>query len=75
MINIGDLVRCRSLDQKVGLVVDKRISDEGVNISMHTKHLLGNYPRVYYVFFAGVGKMGPYHETDLILQQSHSFNH
>jgi len=71
MINVGDLVRCRKdTVSRIGLVVDKKISNEGVNVSMHTKHLLSTYPKVYYVFFSGTGKSGPYHETDLILQQS-----
>lgn len=65
---IGDLVGCRSHDHKIGLVVDKRISNEGLNISMHVRHILSNYKQVYYVFFSDLGKTGPHLEDDLYLQ-------
>jgi len=73
MINLGDLVKCRDLGQKVGLVVDKKISNEGLANSYHTRHVLSTYPYVYYVYFSGIGKSGPYHESDLSLQQSSHF--
>lgn len=69
MFNVGDLVKCRDQGQKIGLVVDRKISNEGLTISMHTSHLLSSYSRVYYVYFSGCGRSGPYHETDLFLQQ------
>jgi len=67
---IGDLVKCKLKDHKLGLVVDKKMPNEGLSISMHARHLLEVYQRVYYVYFSGEGKKGPYHETDLILAQS-----
>ena len=70
-IEVGDLVRRRGFDPKVGIVVDKRISNEGLTSSMHVRHMINSYPRVFYVYFSGEGKVGPYHETDLYLQQSH----
>jgi hypothetical protein len=69
MICIGDLVKCRHLGQKVGLVLEKKISNEGLSDSEHAKHLLGIYPQVFYVFFSGLGRTGPYHENELLLQQ------
>ena len=69
MISIGDLVKCRGQGQKIGLVLDKKISNEGLTTSMHTKHLLSSYSKVYYIYFSGLGKVGPYYETDLMLQQ------
>lgn len=68
--NIGDLVTCRSHGEKIGLIVDKRISNEGVSFSMHTRHVLNLYPSVYYIFFSGEGKTGPYLESELKLYHS-----
>ena len=65
-IRVGDLVK---LGQKLGLVVDQKISNEGLNSSMHVRHILSTYPQVYYVLFPGEGRSGPYHETDLKIQQ------
>lgn len=65
---IGDLVCCRTLDHKVGLVVAKKMSNEGLNISMHAQHILNSYKQVYYVFFSELGKTGPHLEDDLFLQ-------
>ena len=70
MIDVGDLVNCRDYGQRIGLVVDKRMSNEGLECSMHTRHLLNIYSKVYYVFFSGLGRTGPHHEADLVLQQS-----
>jgi hypothetical protein len=55
--------------QKVGIVVDRRLPSEGLNSSMHVRHMIGVYPQVYYVFFSGEGTAGPYYEGDLTLQQ------
>ena len=63
-------MRCRNHGQKLGVVIDKKISNEGLINSMHVRHMLNSYPQVYYVFFSEEGKTGPYHETDLTLQQS-----
>lgn len=67
---IGDLVTCRSKGSKVGIVVDRKISCGGLSMSEHVKHMLSIYPHVYYVYFSGEGKTGPYHETEVLLQQS-----
>lgn len=69
-INVGDLVICKNLGLKLGVIVDKKNSNDGLNKSMHTKHLLSNYPKVYYVYLSGEGKIGPIYENDLSLQQS-----
>lgn len=69
-INIGDLVRCNKNDRKLGLVVDRKLSNQGLVSSKHVQHLLKCYQSVYYVYFSGEGKLGPYHESDLSLQQS-----
>ena len=69
-LSIGDLVVCREKGPKIGLVVDKRISTEGLTNSMHVRHMLNSYSQVYYVYFSGEGKLGPYHETELKIQQS-----
>lgn len=68
-LNIGDLVKCRTHGQKIGIVVDKRLSNEGLTNSMHTRHLIKTYPLVYYIYFSGEGKLGPYHETEVSIQQ------
>jgi hypothetical protein len=68
-IDIGDLVKCRG-GTKVGLVVDKKPSNEGLDLSMHVRHLIDRYPNVYYVYFSEEGKTGPFHKADLTLQQS-----
>jgi hypothetical protein len=68
-INVGDLVQSRN-DKKIGLVVEKKLPNEGLNCSMHVRHMIDNYPRVYYVLFSDEGRSGPFHETDLMLRQS-----
>lgn len=69
-IEVGDLVQCRNHGKKLGLVVDRKISNQGLINSKHAQHLLDVYQKVYYVYFSGEGKLGPYHESDLSLQQS-----
>lgn len=70
-IKIGDLVKCRDINQQIGIVIDKRISNEGLVSSMHVRHMINNcYPQVYYVYFSDGEKAGPFHEADLFLQQS-----
>lgn len=61
---------CREHGQKVGIVVDKKPCNEGLTKSVHTRHILNTYQNVYYVFFSGEGRWGPFHATDLTLQQS-----
>jgi hypothetical protein len=69
-ISIGDLVLSRNHGKKIGIVVDKRISNEGLTSSMHVRHMINSYPQVFYVYFSEEGRVGPLHETDLFLQQS-----
>ena len=69
-INIGDLVRCRSHGKKIGIIVDKRLSNQGLDTSMHVRHIVKMYPSVYYIYFSGEGKVGPYYAGDIILQQN-----
>lgn len=69
-MNVGDLVRSRINNDKVGIVVDKRLANEGLTTSVHTQHIIKNYPLVYYVYFSGEGKTGPHMESDLVLQQN-----
>lgn len=64
-IYVGDLVLCRDHGPKVGLVVDKKFANEGMNCSMHTRHLLDHAPSVYYVFFSDEGKTGPYYDSEV----------
>lgn len=68
-MNIGDLVHSRLNYNKVGIVVDKKIANEGLTKSIHARHIINSLPLVYYVYFSGEGKSGPYMESDLILQQ------
>ena len=69
-IEIGDLVNRKNPDKKLGVVVDRKLSNQGLDSSKHVQHLLTCYQNVYYVYFSGEGKSGPYHECDLSLQQS-----
>ena len=69
-INVGDLVQCRKKGYKVGLVIDKRMPNDGLSSSRHVRHMLNSYSSVYYVYFSGEGKLGPFYEADLKLQQS-----
>lgn len=69
-MNVGDLVRSRINNNKVGIVVDKRLANEGLTTSVHAQHIIKNYPLVYYVYFSGEGKTGPHMESDLVLQQN-----
>ena len=72
-IDIGDLVRWKD-GTKVGIVIEKKMPNEGLVTSMHVRHLIDTYPKVYYVYFSEEGRVGPIHETDLRLQQSHSIS-
>jgi hypothetical protein len=69
-IEVGDLVKCISRGQKIGLVVDKKASNDGLEKSMHVRHMLNVYPKVYYVFFYDEGRVGPFHESEVHLQQT-----
>lgn len=71
-IGVGDLVKCRGRDHKVGIVIEKKISNEGLNRSMHVSHMLNVYPKVFYVFYDDEGRVGPIHETEVRLQQHHT---
>lgn len=64
-ISIGDLVHCRDHGQKVGLVIYEKHANEGLSCSKHTQHIMSNMPTVYYVFFSGEGKTGPYHRSEI----------
>jgi hypothetical protein len=70
-INVGDLVQCNRLKVlKLGLVVDKKPPNDGLISSMHVRHMLNSYRNIYYVYFSGEGKQGPFYENELKLQQS-----
>ena len=71
-IEIGDLVKCKD-KQLVGIVVNKRLSNQGLTNSMHVRHILGVYPNVYYVYINGIFT-GPHLECDLMLQQHNPNN-
>ena len=67
-INVGDLVKC---GREIGIVVEKKISNEGLVNSKHVQHMLHTYPSVFYVYFSEAeSRMGPYFERDLTLQQT-----
>lgn len=68
-IGIGDLVTCRSSGDKIGLVVAKKISNEGLTLSAHAQHLLSSYSNVYYIYFSGEGTSGPFLPDEVRLQQ------
>jgi len=72
-IDVGDLVQCRDHGTKVGLVVDKRMPNDGLSTSLHVRHMLETYQRVYYVYFSGEGRLGPYYSADLKLHQTAKF--
>lgn len=67
-ICVGDLVE-RRRDGKIGVVVDARPPNQGLN-SLHVQHMLSSYHDVYYVLFSEEGKQGPFHFTELRLEQS-----
>lgn len=70
-IKIGDLVKRRDANQQIGIVINKRISNEGLVSSLHVRHMIKScYPQVYYVYFSDGESSGPFHEADLFLQQS-----
>lgn len=70
MISVGDLVQCRNMGEKVGVVVDKKLPNENLTMSVHTKHLLNVYDYLYYVYFSELGKLGPYHVGEITLKQT-----
>ena len=70
MISIGDLVHCRNRGPKVGVVVDKKVPNEGLVASMHAKHLMNVYDCLYYVYFSEEGRTGPYYTGEITLAQS-----
>lgn len=69
-MNIGDLVRSRINDSKVGIVVDKKLANEGLAKSVHASHIINSFLLVYYVYFSGEGRTGPHMRSELILQQN-----
>jgi hypothetical protein len=69
-ISIGDLVISKIHRKKLGIVVDKKVSNEGLISSMHVRHMINIYPQVFYVYFSDEGRVGPIHQTDLTLQQT-----
>lgn len=71
-INVGDLVKCSSRQDKLGVVIDRKISNEGLLDSMHTRHIVDVYPQVYYVYICGEGRVGPLHAAEVTLQQHHT---
>lgn len=73
-VDIGDLVRCKGHGLKLGLVINKKLSNEGLLKSMHVKHMIANYPCVYYVYFSDLGTQGPFHASELDLA-SNLFQH
>lgn len=68
-IDVGDLVKCASRQDKLGVVIDRKIANEGLQSSMHTRHIVDVYPQVYYVYICGEGRVGPLHATEVSLQQ------
>lgn len=71
-IKLGDLVQRRNPTEanSLGIVIDKRIANEGANKSEHMKHIVETCMRVCYVFFIDEGVSGPFHESDLVVKQS-----
>ena len=68
-IGVGDLVECRNNSQKVGIVVERKTSNNGF-ISAHAQKIMSNCPFVYYVFFSEEGCKGPFHNAELALKQA-----
>lgn len=64
-ISIGDLVKYKKSEKGIGIVVDKRLSNQGLLTSEHVRHILDVYPHVYYVYFSDVGRLGPFNEVEL----------
>jgi len=69
-LNVGDLVKTKQNLDKVGVVVKKSNSNSNA-MSPHAKSVLAGCPHVYYVYFPNEGCLGPYHQTELLLTQSH----
>lgn len=53
----------------MGVVVESRPPVQGL-ASVHMRHVLSSYPQVYYVYFSGGERSGPYHVTELRLKQA-----
>lgn len=66
-MQIGDLVQSKQ-DGRVGVVIDSKPNVDGL-FSHHIRHINGCYPNVYYVLFPNVGRIGPFHGTELRLHQ------
>lgn len=66
-MQIGDLVQSKQ-DGRLGVVIDSKPTVDGL-FSDHMRHVVNCYPNVYYVLFPHIGRIGPFHCTELRLQQ------
>lgn len=74
-IELGDLVRDKHTGSanEVGIVVKKSLPSESLGVSEHVRHIIGAYPKSFYVFFPSRGVVGPMNENDLRLDVSNDF--
>lgn len=61
--------------RKVGIIVDIKNANDGMNNSEHTRHLSNIIRDVYYVLIPDIGKIGPYYASELHLEQKGQGNH
>jgi len=73
-IDIGDLVAIKKNNSDIsilGIVVKKYNSNQGIEKSIHVKHMLNSLPPIFYVY-SHKGSHGPYLRSDLMLYQSYT---
>lgn len=72
-ICIGDLVTISKKKEYpiLGIVIEKHNSNQGIQKSIHTTHLVKSYPPIFYVYSLGLNH-GPFLRSDLSLQQSYN---
>lgn len=62
-LEVGDLVKRKYTDAKIGIVVKKNLANHP--LSEHSKSIDNAY--VYYVLFTSGKCNGPYYESELVL--------
>lgn len=76
-INIGDLVMLRKnlrddSENGLAIVVKKSSPVQGLDKSLHVRHIMESYAPVFYVCDASGQCLGPLQGSELLLQQSYS---
>ena len=72
-IDVGDLVSIKhhaESENCLGIVVKKFNSNQGIEKSIHVKHIVDSFPPVFYVCSVDGNYQGPFLRSDLSLQQT-----